>query len=174
MNSITLLTGTILIVIFSWFFSVKEKRYHGIARFFAFESIFILFLLNYRFWFHDPLSLHQIISWILLFGSIYPGIAGSLLLKRKGKPEKSFENTTFLVKTGIYKYIRHPLYCSLLLLGTGIMFKETGTLQLIAGTVNLIAIFLTARIEEKEMIARFGDQYSQYIKESKMFLPYIF
>jgi protein-S-isoprenylcysteine O-methyltransferase Ste14 len=174
MNSLTLLSGTILIVVFSWFFSIKEKRYHGIARFFAFESIFILFLLNYRSWFHDPLSWHQVISWILLTGSIYPGIAGFILLKRRGKPEKSFENTTLLVKTGIFKYIRHPLYCSLLLLGTGIMFKEVAIFQLIAGVVNVLAIYLTARIEEKEMIVRFGEQYSQYMSESKMFLPYFF
>ncbi len=173
MNHTVLIIGTILIVIFSWFFSIREKRYHGISRFFAFESIFILFLLNYRGWFRDPFSLQQIISWVLLFGSIYPGLAGYLLLKRKGKSEQSFENTTSLVKTGIYRYIRHPLYCSLLLLGTGIMFKNTGNLQLAIGAINLVAIYLTARIEEKEMIARFGDQYTYYMKETKMFIPWL-
>lgn len=173
MNHIVLITGTILIVLFSWFFSIREKRYHGIARFFAFESIFVLLLLNYRVWFRDPFSFHQIISWILLFGSIYPGVAGYLLLKRMGKPEHNFENTTALVKSGIYGYIRHPLYCSLLLLGTGIMFKNTGNLQLAAGAVNLAAIYVTAKIEEKEMTARFGDLYKDYMKETKMFIPWI-
>jgi protein-S-isoprenylcysteine O-methyltransferase Ste14 len=173
MNYTVLAIGTILIVIFSWFFSIREKRYHGITRFFAFESIFILLLLNYRGWFHNAFSLNQIISWILLFGSIYPGLAGYLLLKRKGRSEQSFENTTALVKTGIYRYIRHPLYSSLFLLGTGIMFKNTGSLQLAVGAVNLVAVYLTSRIEEKEMIARFGDQYKDYMKETKMFIPWI-
>jgi protein-S-isoprenylcysteine O-methyltransferase Ste14 len=173
MNYTVLITGTILIVIFSWFFSIREKRYHGITRFFAFESIFVLLLLNYRGWFHDPFSLHQIISWIFLFGSIYPGLAGYLLLKRKGKSEQSFENTTELVKSGIFGYIRHPLYCSLLLLGTGIMFKNTGNLQIAAGAINLVAIYLTSRIEEREMIARFGDSYKQYMRETKMFIPLV-
>jgi protein-S-isoprenylcysteine O-methyltransferase Ste14 len=174
MNYTVLITGTILIVIFSWIFSIREKRYHGITRFFAFESIFVLLLLNYRGWFHDPFSLHQIISWILLFGSIYPGLAGYLLLKRKGKSEQSFENTTELVKAGIYGYIRHPLYCSLLLLGTGIVFKNTGNLQLAAGAINLVALYFTSRIEEKEMISRFGDSYKQYMHETKMFIPRVF
>jgi protein-S-isoprenylcysteine O-methyltransferase Ste14 len=174
MNYPVLISGTILIIVFSWFFSIKEKRYHGITRFFAFESIFVLLLLNYRCWFCDPFSLHQIISWILLFGSVYPGLAGYLLLKRKGKSEQSFENTTTIVKSGIYRYIRHPLYCSLFVLGTGIMFKDTGNLQLIFGAINLIAVYLTSRIEEKEMIARFGDAYRQYIGETKMFIPWIF
>jgi protein-S-isoprenylcysteine O-methyltransferase Ste14 len=174
MNLITLSAGTLVIVLFSWFFSIKEKRYHGIARFFVFESIFVLFLMNYRVWFHNPFSLHQIISWIFLFGSIYPGLAGYMLLKRKGKSERSFENTTALVKSGIYSYIRHPLYCSLLLLGTGIMFKDTGNSQLILGAINLIAVYLTARIEEKEMFTRFGDAYIQYMGETKMFIPKVF
>ena len=114
------------------------------------------------------------VSWILLIGSIYPGIAGWLALKLKGKSKDSFENTTILVKSGIYGYIRHPLYCSLLLLGTGIMFKELGSLQIIAGAINAIAVYLTARMEEKEMIPRFGDQYVDYMKETKMFIPFLF
>lgn len=174
MNIPVLITGTILIIVFSWFFSIREKRYHGIARFFAFESIFILAMINIKVWFHNPSTWYQIISWILLLGSIYPGIAGYLLLKRKGRSEKSFENTTELVKSGVYKYIRHPLYCSLLLLGTGIMFKYPGRYQIIFGVVNAIAIYFTARIEEKEMIARFGDQYREYMKSTRMFIPFIF
>jgi len=173
MNYIVLTSGTVILVFLSWLISIKDKRYHGITRFFSFESIFILFLLNWRLWFRDPLSWNQIIAWILLFSSIYPVVAGYILLKRKGKSEKSLENTTILIKSGIYLYIRHPLYCSLLLLGTGIMFKDPGTLQLIAGAVNIIALFFTAKIEEKEMLVRFGDQYVDYMKETKMFIPYI-
>jgi len=174
MNYIILVSGTVLLVLFSWFFSIRDKRYHGLARFFAFESIFILFLMNYKVWFRDPFSWNQVISWILLIASIYPVIAGFLLLKKKGKPEKTLENTTVLVKSGIYKYIRHPLYCSLLLLGTGIMFKDLGPLHLIAGFVNLSAVLLTAKIEEKEMIVKFGKQYADYMNETKMFVPFLF
>ncbi len=174
MNIPVLIAGSVIIIVFSWFYSVKAKRYHGITRFFSFESIFILFLMNYRLWFRDAFNWHQIISWVFLFGSIYPGIAGYLTLKIKGGAQEHFENTTVLVRSGIYKYIRHPLYCSLLLLGTGTMFKEPGTLQIILGIINLIAIYLTGKIEEKEMITKFGEQYIDYMKETKMFIPFIF
>jgi len=173
MNIYSLLTGTVVIIIVSWFLSIKHKRYHGIARFFAFESIYILFLLNYRVWFQDPFSLTQIASWILLVFSIYPVTAGYILLKRIGKPDSNFENTSVLVKSGIYGFIRHPLYLSVFMLGTGIMLKDTSSYQLILGTVNMVAIILTALIEEKEMIARFGDSYRDYMKETKMFIPNI-
>jgi protein-S-isoprenylcysteine O-methyltransferase Ste14 len=172
-NIFALFSGTIFIVLFSWFLSIKYKRYHGIARFFAFESVFILVLLNWKVWFKTPFSVQQIFSWILLILSVYVVVAGYLTLKREGKPDSNFENTSVLVKTGLYGYIRHPLYLSIFLLGTGVMLKQIGMLQLGLGIVNLFAIFLTARIEENEMIAKFGDDYRVYMLETKMFIPFL-
>jgi protein-S-isoprenylcysteine O-methyltransferase Ste14 len=171
--SIVLFFGTIFIVLFSWFLSIRYKRYHGIARFFAFESVFILVLLNYKVWFITPFSVQQILSWILLIISAYIAVAGYLILKRKGKPDINFENTSVLVKTSLYSYIRHPLYLSIFLLGTGVMLKQMGIIQISLGVVNLIAIYITARIEEKEMIAKFGEEYKAYILETKMFIPFL-
>jgi protein-S-isoprenylcysteine O-methyltransferase Ste14 len=173
MNYTIILPVTIIIILFSWFLSVKHKRYHGIARFFSFESIFILVYLNVKIWFHNPFSLYQIVSWILLFMSLYFAFAGYILLKKVGKPTTNFENTSTLVKTGLYNYIRHPLYLSLFLLGTGVMMKHPGNVQLILGAVNLISVYITARIEEREMIARFGNDYNEYMKETKMFIPFL-
>lgn len=173
MNITALVIGSIVIVVFSWFYSVKKKRYHGIPRFFAFESILILVLLNIPFWFSNPSSWYQIISWILLILSAWFGIAGFVTLHRKGKAEGDFENTTVLVKSGVYGMIRHPLYFSLLLLGTGIMMKNLTLPSVSAGLVNLIALGFTASTEEKEMVAKFGQQYRDYMGETKMFIPFI-
>jgi protein-S-isoprenylcysteine O-methyltransferase Ste14 len=173
MNITALITGTILIIFFSWSLSIKHKRYHGIPRFFAFESIYLLILLNIQVWFQDPFSLHQIISWILLILSAYVGLAGFLLLKRRGKSTRNFENTTILVKSGVYSLIRHPLYFSLFLLGTGVMMKDPDLPALILGVINLVAVYLTAMTEEKEMIEKFGESYREYMKETKMFIPFI-
>lgn len=170
---VTLIIGTIVIVAFSWFYSVKHGRYHGIPRFFAFESIFILVLLNLHLWFRDPFSVKQIISWILLILSAYYGIAGFYLLSRHGRAGHNIEETTVLVRKGVYSYIRHPLYFSLFLLGTGTMMKDPSAFQIILGVVNLVAVWFTARMEEKEMIAKFGPAYREYMTETKMFLPFI-
>ena len=87
--------------------------------------IIALVLLNIEEWFRDPLSLHQLASWFLLAATVVPGMPGVYLLVKRGKPEShcrddesliGVEKTTQLVTTGVFKYIRHPLYCSLLLL----------------------------------------------------------
>src|SRR5664280_640024 len=173
MNYIALISGTVIIVLFSWFLSLTFKRYDGIARFFVLVCVFILVLLNYKAWFTKPFSPVQLVSWILLILSAYVVITGYMLLKRKGKPDRNFENTSLLVKSGIYGYIRHPLYLSVFLLGTGIMLKNPEKVQLVLGVVNLIAVYITAHMEENEMIAKFGDQYRIYMKETKMFIPFI-
>jgi protein-S-isoprenylcysteine O-methyltransferase Ste14 len=173
MNLAAIIIGTILIILFSWSFSLKHKRYHGIPRFFAFESIYLLVLLNIRIWFHDPFCLKQIISWILLILSAYFGLAGYVLLKKRGNPKGNFENTSVLVKSGVYSLIRHPLYFSLFLLGTGVMMKDPGVLAIILGVINLFAVGLTALTEEKEMVEKFGEPYKEYIKETKMFIPFV-
>ena len=152
--------------------SIRHKRLHGIPRFFSFVSIYLMVLLNMKVWFHDPFSLHQIVSWILLIFSAYFGLAGFFLLKRRGRPSENFENTTILVKTGVYSLIRHPLYFSLFLLGTGIMMKDITPLTILLGAINLTAIWFTALMEEKEMIEKFGEPYKEYMKETKMFIPF--
>jgi protein-S-isoprenylcysteine O-methyltransferase Ste14 len=172
-NPLILIAGTCIIILFSWFLSIKHKRYHGIARFFSFESIFILVYLNLNIWFKDPFAPFQIISWLLFLLSVYIAVAGFLLLRKIGKPDANFENTSVLVKESLYKYIRHPLYLSLFIFGTGIVIKHPGPVQLIFGFVNLVALYITARMEEKEMIARFGKEYQDYMKETKMFIPFI-
>ncbi len=173
MNIPAFITGTLVIIFFSWIYSIKHRRFHGIPRFFAFESIYILLLLNIRLWFSNPFSLLQVFSWILLCLSAYAGLAGYLHLKNQGEAQNSFENTTKLVTSGIYSYIRHPLYTSLILLGTGIVLKDPVPYKLLLGAVNIAAIWLTALTEEKEMIDRFGNDYRKYMLATKMFVPFI-
>jgi protein-S-isoprenylcysteine O-methyltransferase Ste14 len=44
---------------------------------------------------------------------------------------------------------------------------------IVLGAINLIAVWLTALTEEKEMVNKFGEPYKEYMKETKMFIPFI-
>ena len=153
---------------------MKNTRAHGFFRFFAWEAILALILLNVDVWFRDPFSLLQIVSWILLVICIALVIHGFYLLRVIGKPQGDFENTTVLVKKGAYKYIRHPLYSSLLFLAWGAFLKDISISSIALVILSTIFLVLTARMEEQENIARFGKSYADYIKETRMFIPFIF
>jgi protein-S-isoprenylcysteine O-methyltransferase Ste14 len=184
MNPVKLIIFLILsigIIVLSWR-SLKNINSHGFYRFFAFELILFIILFNFDYWFNNPFSVLQIISWFLLIFSIVIVLDGFYLLKRvgvqKGKidnsPNLGFENTTNLVTSGIYRFIRHPLYSSLLFLGWGAFLKNLTEIGAIL--VILISVFLTltGEVEEKENALSFGDEYLDYMKRTKMFIPCIF
>ena len=154
---------------------------HGFYRFFAWESILVLFVANVEFWFRDPLSLPQLASWILLIASAYLVVAGVVLLRRHGSPDNrrqdvtlvGFEKTTRLVEQGVYRYIRHPLYSSLLLLAWGIFLKHPAWLSACLVVVATAFLVATARADEAESRRFFGPAYETYKKRTKMFIPFV-
>jgi protein-S-isoprenylcysteine O-methyltransferase Ste14 len=164
---------TIVIAWISWIISLKDRRYHGIFRFVSFECILILVLINYPVWFLNPIAWYQLISWVLLGGSLWVASFGFYLFYRHGKPADGMEETTTLITSGFYRYIRHPLYLSLILGGFGVMMKDLKWLSVILALINLLALYLTAKVEEKEMIKRFGQDYEEYMCTTKMFIPYV-
>ena len=162
--------------------SLLSPRSHGFYRFLAWEMITLLFLLNYRVWFEDPFNWHQILSWVFLFGSIPFGVLGFRQLKQLGDQDANrgdhslypFEKTTQLVTNGIYRYIRHPLYASLLLLALGVFFKRINWPSITLVALAVIFLTVTAKIEEKENLAYFGSEYVEYKAKTKMFIPFLY
>ena len=164
---------TVANIVFTWRFSIKARRYHGIYWFFSFESIIVLALLCAPAWFAHPFAWNQFLSWVILFGAIPLPLYGFNALHTMGKPEDQIENTTALVTSGIYRYIRHPLYASLVLLGTGIFLKDITLLTTTCALVNLLAIIATAKTKKHEMLNKFSDEYARYMQRTKMFIPFI-
>jgi len=161
--------------------SLFEPNSHGFTRFFSWECIIALFVFNYRQWFKEPFSLTQIISWLLLIISIWFVLEGVVLLRKARKPgvvrvdDKlyRFEKTTELITSGIYKYIRHPLYSSLLFMTWGIWFKQPGVTTAFVALLSSVLLWFTAKRDERECMAYFGDSYREYMTRTKRLIPFV-
>jgi len=173
---------SLFIIAISWK-SLREPRSHGFYRFFAWEAILALFLINVNFWFYKPFAWNQIIAWSLLLLCLIPLVFGVHSLRTRGKPTKqresgpsllAFEKTTTLVTSGIYQYIRHPLYSSLFLLAWGIFFKSPSWPGTVLATTATLFLVATAKADETECTHFFGVPYQEYMKKTKRFVPYIF
>ncbi|PKM30582.1 MAG: protein-S-isoprenylcysteine methyltransferase [Gammaproteobacteria bacterium HGW-Gammaproteobacteria-11] len=154
---------------------------HGFYRFFAFEGILWLFLNALRLWHHNITSLPQLLSLLMMLSALGLLIGGVYGLRRYGGASSlrqaeenfSFENTSTLVTQGIYAFIRHPMYSSLLLLNWGLVLKRPALDAIVVALLVSLALYLTARTEEQENCDFFGVSYRDYLQRSKMFLPYL-
>lgn len=178
---IAFIIGSIPIIYLSWR-SLGSTKNHGFFRFFAWEFMLWLLIINVPFWFKDPFSWHQILSWLLLIGSIYPVVDGLYRFKVAGRINRArndstllgFEHTTSLVTTGIYRFIRHPMYASLLYLTLGIALKNPTPDSLFLAFLASWMLVRTVLREELENLKYFGEEYREYMKHTKRFVPLLF
>jgi protein-S-isoprenylcysteine O-methyltransferase Ste14 len=76
-----------------------------------------------------------------------------------------------LVVHGPYRWIRHPLYSSAALLIAALTLMTANWFLLGVGAVVLCVIVMRTRIEEENLVARFGDGYQKYMDRTGRFLP---
>jgi protein-S-isoprenylcysteine O-methyltransferase Ste14 len=174
--------GSVAIIKLSWW-SLRDWRSHGFYRFFAFELLLALVLQNARVWFRNPLSTRQLVSWLLGAASMALAIEGFRLLRVIGRPspksarstDLGFENTTTLVTVGAYRFIRHPLYTSLLALVGCAYLKSPLTVRSVALALSASGFLVATSVaEEKENLVRLGATYADYMKRTRRFVPFLF
>jgi len=154
--------------------SFRTRQAYGFFRFFAFEALILLIVWNTSRWFREPLSTHQIFSWALFVASVALAVHVFYLLKAVGKAqERIIEDTQTLVEVGAYRYIRHPAYASLVLFGWGVFLKGVDLPSGALAAMATVFFFATAKCEEAFNIDHFGAAYSEYMKRTKMFIPFL-
>lgn len=99
-----------------------------------------------------------------LFSSIGSGIT----------PTSATRKEHTLVTTGIYRYIRHPLYT----FGAS-MFVSFGMMAdnwfiALLGILTFIAMAIRTPKEEANLVEKFGDEYRAYMQRTGRFLPKLF
>lgn len=82
--------------------------------------------------------------------------------------------STYLVKSGPYKWIRNPMYLSVLLFYLPIVINNLNWINSLVFMVLLITLLLKINSEEQFLEARFGKDYVVYKKETKRLIPFIY
>ena len=79
------------------------------------------------------------------------------------------DTPTHLVKEGLYRYVRHPLYTAGLVLIWLIPYLTWNLLALILGLT--VYIVIGAHYEERKLGREFGEAYAEYRRQTPMFVP---
>lgn len=87
-----------------------------------------------------------------------------------GIPEIGNEDTA-LIESGPFKIIRHPRYLMVVVstIGWAIVTNFSGAY--ITAAAFFVCLFLIIKLEERELLARFGDAYRDYQKRVPMLIP---
>jgi len=76
-----------------------------------------------------------------------------------------------LVTNGPYRWVRHPLYTSAALLIPASSLLTANWFFLVTGFVVFLLLAIRTRKEEENLIARFGDDYRNYMQRTGRFVP---
>ena len=182
-DSLLFAAGTVFITWLSRM-PLRHPGSHGFFRFFAWEGILALAVMNRQPWGEEPLAPHQIVSWVFLIASIVLVALGAANLHTQGSAAAAeradhalykFEKTTALVTTGIFAHIRHPMYASLLALAWGAFFQAPSWPGVAVAAVSSIFLGLTASADERECLTYFGQPYADYMRRTpRRFFPGIY
>lgn len=77
-----------------------------------------------------------------------------------------------LITTGAYRYIRHPMYFSVLVMMFGVVVSEPTLLSLFIYALLVVTLFLKAQKEETLWIEQ-SSEYKTYMQHTKRIIPFI-
>jgi len=104
-------------------------------------------------------------------------IAGSLLVWMFRTLGRNLTDTVVtrkqhtLVTNGPYRWVRHPLYSSAALAIIGNSLIAANWFIFVAGCLALLMLVIRTRKEEQNLIAKFGDDYRNYMQRTGRFVP---
>lgn len=79
-----------------------------------------------------------------------------------------------LITTGIYKYVRHPIYTAGIISFLGFILITNSALGLGTGFIIVLpALLYRIHVEEQMLIAHFGEEYTEYKKKVKALIPWL-
>lgn len=126
---------------------------------------------------------------IILTGQIIPGHPIALLLslsgvilglwalwemrKSKFRPTPEVAPETKLITTGPYRFIRHPMYLSMLIVGTALIINSFSFFRLFVLIILLVDLLIKLNYEEKLLGKHFKD-YPDYQKKTSRLIPFIY
>ena len=160
-----------------------DRRQEGLFILATLRPIGAVFWVGFITWLINPermaWSAVSLPSWIRWAGVVPIAMGCALLLWTMQSLGKNLTDTVVtrqthtLVVHGPYRWVRHPLYDSVALFTMAIALLAANWFLFAAGLLVLGLLITRTRIEEENLVARFGEAYRTYMQRTGRFLPRI-
>ena len=136
-------------------------------------TVFALYYIRDYIGSYEGIIALRITGAVVLFLGVAIYIHSHFLLRGNWSVMASIKKSHRLVKSGLYSYIRHPMFASMLLIvpGSGLLISN----YLIIAFIPVVwAIYYIRAKREEELLKEEFPEYEQYIRKTKMFIPGVF
>lgn len=122
-----------------------------------------------------PPALFLTVAMAFLLSGLAVRWTAILTLGRFFTPNVAIRAGQRIVRTGVYRYVRHPAYTGLLLafLGVGVAFNNWLSLLVIIIPVTA-ALLYRIRVEESVLVEMLGREYTDYRQATRRLFPGIY
>ena len=135
--------------------------------------LFVFYVLNF------DIHVVEIPKYLRMIGLTVTVIGGLILiisllqLSKNLSPFPTPKSNSQLIQTGLYKYIRHPIYTGILISFIGYSFYSESLYKLAITFILLVLFIFKSKYEENKLSEKFSE-YSSYKEKTGRFLPRIF
>ena len=81
--------------------------------------------------------------------------------------------TPQVIRESVFNIVRHPMYLSEILLYLGFLLFSLSLAAVVVWMLGIGFLHVIARYEERRLLAHFGKDYRDYMREVPMWLPWI-
>ena len=103
---------------------------------------------------------------ILTISGYVAGTGLWIIFGKKSQPQG-------VVRKGVFRFVRHPIYLSEILLYLGLLFLNISLAAALVWIMAMLFLHYISRYEEKLLLVRFGKDYEQYMRDIPMWIPRI-
>ncbi len=126
-----------------------------------------------RFWERSPRPRQVMLSIVFFVLASLLSWTGARALGRQWRIDAGLSADHELITSGPYRFVRHPIYTSLLcvLLGTGVLITPWWLL-LPSLLLFIIGTEIRVRIEDHLLASQFGERFAEYQKRVPAYIPF--
>lgn len=113
------------------------------------------------------------LNYILLATSIIIGLIAVKDMKMQNLnviPE--LRKNHIFINTGIYKYIRHPMYLAIFIFALFLVLNNISIFAIFIYFSLIVTLYLKSNLEEKYLVERFSNYVDYKIKTGRFFLKF--